>query len=56
MMFVQTMRKTEELIGRGYCGEQNGRFYDRIGDYFRKGVDPRNYFGRFVEHEYKDAK
>ncbi len=31
-----------------YCGEQNGRFYDRNGNFFREGVDPRNYHGRFV--------
>ncbi len=30
------------------CGEDNGRFYDRRGDYFREGVDPRNHYGRFV--------
>ena len=30
------------------CGESNGRFYDRRGDYFREGVDPRNHVGRFV--------
>ena len=31
------------------CGKDSNGFYDRKGDYFRKGVDPRNYFGRFVE-------
>lgn len=36
-----------ELVGRR-CGEQHGRFYDRKGDYFREGVDPRNHVGRFV--------
>ena len=30
------------------CGEQNGTFYDRRGDYFREGVDPRNHVGRFL--------
>ena len=30
------------------CGEQHGQFYDRRGDYFREGIDPRNSFGRFV--------
>ena len=32
----------------GKCGELNGRYYDRNGDYFRDGIDPRNYFGRLV--------
>jgi len=35
---------------RGKCGEEYGQFYDRKGDYFRKGVDPRNHYGRFVHH------
>ena len=30
------------------CGEQNGTVYDRRGNYFREGVDPRNHVGRFV--------
>ena len=30
------------------CGEQYGMFYDRKGDLFRDGVDPRNYHGQFV--------
>ncbi len=38
---------------QGRCGEQNGMFYDRKGDYFREGVDPRNTFGRLVEHSWK---
>ena len=35
------------------CGVElsSGRFYDRKGDFFREGVDPRNHFGRFVEVE-----
>jgi len=32
-------------------GESHDRFYDRKGYYFRKGVDPRNYYGRFVPVE-----
>lgn len=32
------------------CGEERGRFYDRRGDFFREGVDPRNHYGRFVHH------
>jgi hypothetical protein len=34
------------------CGgeDSEGRFYDRRGDYFRKGVDPRNHFGRFTSY------
>ncbi len=30
------------------CGEDSIGFYDRRGDYFRQGVDPRNHVGRFV--------
>ncbi len=34
------------------CGEDSsGRFYDRKGDYFREGIDPRNYYGRLVPIE-----
>lgn len=37
------------------CGEDNGRFYDRKGDYFREGVDPRNHVGRFVRMKLHDG-
>ena len=30
------------------CGEDSHGFYDKNGYYFREGVDPRNYCGRFV--------
>jgi len=33
------------------CGVDNYGFYDRRGDYFREGINPRNYFGRFVRME-----
>ncbi len=41
-------KDTQAMQGR--CGEQNGMFYDRRGDFFREGVDPRNHYGRFVHH------
>ena len=31
------------------CGTNGNGHYDRRGDYFRPGVDPRNSFGRHVE-------
>ena len=31
-----------------YCGSDSNGFYDRNGEYFRAGVDPRNYYGRLV--------
>jgi hypothetical protein len=30
------------------CGEDSNGYFDRAGEYFRAGVDPRNYHGRFV--------
>ena len=35
-------------INQMRCGEDRHGFYDRRGDYFRDGVDPRNYHGRFL--------
>jgi hypothetical protein len=29
-------------------GENWNGFFDRDGEYFRPGVDPRNYYGRFL--------
>ncbi len=42
------MSQPHTKAGTRRCGEKDGKFYDRIGDYFRPGVDPRNYHGRFV--------
>ena len=39
---------TTTKAGIAIGGEYHDRFYDRRGYYFREGVDPRNYHGRFV--------
>ena len=36
------------------CGERDGKFYDRRGDYFRPGVDPRNYYGKNVPSNFTE--
>jgi len=41
------------LLGRR-CGENSTGFYDRKGDYFRKGVDPRNHVGRHILRKTQD--
>lgn len=38
------------------CGEDHHGFYDRKGDHFREGVDPRNYYGRFLPELLDDGK
>lgn len=38
------------------CGVDDYGFYDRRGDYFRKGVDPCNYFGRHVEDHIREIE
>lgn len=40
------MRLKPDIQGR--CGKDSHGFYDSKGYYFREGVDPRNYFGRFA--------
>ena len=37
---------------QGRCGKDSHGFYDSKGYYFREGVDPRNYHGRFVNKVY----
>jgi hypothetical protein len=34
--------------GVTHCGEDSNGYFDRAGEYFRAGVDPRNYRGRFL--------
>ena len=36
------------ILTQRRCGEKHGNFYDRKGDYFREGVDPRNHVGRVI--------
>ncbi len=48
---VTTPTQDSEMAEYRRCGESNGLFYDRRGDYFREGVDPRNHIGRFVTDE-----
>ena len=40
--------RTVNILDRGYCGQDSNGFFDRKGDYFRKGVDPRNHVGRLI--------
>lgn len=50
---MMTKRTTGKLRK---CGEDNLGFYDRVGDYFRAGYNPRNNFGRFLADEPNESR